>query len=155
MEQNYFEEFEEREHNKGLTVVACYPGKTAQVIEIEGSLESMQKFVGGSIQAVYPFNDPVAIICNDEGKLIGMKPNRALYTENGEMYDFISGPMFVCGLGEEDFASLQGELLEKYLDKYKHPEVFVKIGNDILAMKIPEPQKKEEQTQKNHIHRKI
>ena len=43
--ENYFEEFEERESNKGMTVVACYPGKTAQVIEIDGSLESMQKFV--------------------------------------------------------------------------------------------------------------
>jgi hypothetical protein len=78
-----------------------------------------------------------------------------LYTEDGEIYDLISGPMLVVGLGEETFESLQGELLEKYLDKYKHPEVFVKIGNDILAMKIPEPQEKEEQTQKNHIHRKI
>ena len=151
--ENYFEEFEEREHNKGMTVVACYPGKTAQVIEIEGSLESMQKFVGGSIQAVYPFNDPVAIICNDEGKLIGMKPNRALYTENGEMYDFISGPMFVCGLGEEDFASLQGELLEKYLEKFKQPESFIKIGGDILAIKLPEERQQSEGQTQSHRHK--
>ena len=150
--ENYFEEFEERESDKGMTVVACYPGKTAQVIEIEGGLEGMQKFVGGFIEAVYPFEDPVAIVCNEEGKLNGMKPNRALYTEDGEMFDIVAGPMFVCGLGEENFASLQGELLEKYLDKYKHPEVFVKIGNDILAMKVPENQH-EKQTHKNHIHR--
>ena len=153
--ENYFEEFEEREHNKGMTVVACYPGKTAQVIEIEGSLESMQKFVGGYIEEICPFSDPVAIVCNEEGKINRMELNRALYTEDGTMFDIVAGPMFICGLGEEDFTSIQGELLEKYLDKYKHPEVFVKIGNDILAMKIPEPQKKEEQTQKNHIHRKI
>ncbi len=154
MEENYFEEFEEIEAEKGMTVVACYPGKTAQVIEIEGGLEGMQKFVGGFIEAIYPFNDPVAIVCNEEGKLNGMKPNRALYTEDGEMFDIVAGPMFVCGLGEENFASLQGELLEKYLDKYKHPEVFVKIGHDILAMKIPENQNQhEKQTHKNHIHR--
>ena len=42
MEQNYFEEFEERESQKGMTVIACLPGKTAQVIEIDGSLEGMQ-----------------------------------------------------------------------------------------------------------------
>ena len=69
MENNYFEEFEEMEAESGMTVVACYPGKTAQVIEIDGSLESMQQFVGGYLQAVYPFDDPVAIICNEEGKL--------------------------------------------------------------------------------------
>ena len=154
MEENYFEEFEEIEAEKGMTVVACYPGKTAQVIEIEGGLEGMQKFVGGFIEAVYPFDDPVAIVCNEEGKLNGMKPNRALYTEDGEMFDIIAGPMFVCGLGEESFASLQGELLEKYLDKYKHPELFVYIGHDILAMKVPERQQhQEKQTHKNNIHR--
>lgn len=154
MEENYFEEFEEIEAEKGMTVVACYPGKTAQVIEIEGGLEGMQKFVGGFIEAVYPFDDPVAIVCNEEGKLNGMKPNRALYTEDGEMFDIVAGPMFVCGLGEENFVSLQGELLEKYLDKYKHPEVFVKIGHDVLAMKVPERQQhQEKQTHKNNIHR--
>ena len=149
MDSNYFEEFEEMEAEKGMTVVACYPGKTAQVIELKDGLKGMQQFVGGYIEALYPFSDPVAIVCNEEGKL-----NRALFTEDGEMFDIVAGPMFVCGLGEEDFASLQGDLLEKYLDKYKHPEVFVKIGNDILAMKIPENQKQQEkQTNKNHIHR--
>ena len=154
MENNYFEEYDEMEAEKGMTVIACYPGKTAQVVEIKDGLKGMQAFVDGYITAVYPFSDPVAIVCNDEGKFNGMELNRALYTEDGTMYDIVAGPMFVCGLGEEDFASLQGELLEKYLEKFKHPEVFVKIGNDILAMKIPENQKQQEkQTNKNHIHR--
>ena len=155
MEQNYFEEFEEREAEKGMTVIACLPGKTAQVIEIDGSLEGMQKFVGGYIQAVYPFDDPVAIICNEEGKLNGLPLNRALYTEDGEMFDIAAGNIMIVGLGEEDFTSIRGEMLEKYMEKFKHPEVFVKIGNDILAMKIPEKQQQESQNQKNHMHRKM
>ena len=152
MENNYFEEFEEMEAESGMTVVACYPGKAAQVMKITGGLEGMQQFVGGYIEAVYPFSDPVAIVCNEEGKLNQMELNRALYTEDGEMFDIVAGPMFVCGLGEEDFASLQGELLEKYLDKFKQPETFIKIGGDILAMRIPEKQQ-EHQKQKNHIRR--
>ena len=154
MEQNYFEEFEEREAEKGMTVIACLPGKTAQVIEIDGSLEGMQKFVGGYIEQICPFKDPVAIVCNEEGKINRMELNRAVYGETGEMIDIIAGPMFICGLGEEDFTSIQGEMLEKYMEKFKHPEVFVKIGNDILAMKVPENQNQhEKQTHKNHIHR--
>ena len=154
MEQNYFEEFEEREAEKGMTVIACLPGKTAQVIEIDGSLEGMQKFVGGFIEPVYPFSDPVAIVCNEEGKINRMELNRAVYDETGEMIDIIAGPMFICSLGEEDFASIQGEMLEKYMEKFKHPEVFVKIGHDILAMKVPEKQQhQEKQTHKNNIHR--
>ena len=84
MENNYFEEFEEMEAEKGMTVVACYPGKTAQAIEIDGSLESMQQIVGGYIEAIYPFDDPVAIICNEEGKLNGLPLNRALYNKDNK-----------------------------------------------------------------------
>ena len=153
MEDNYFEEFEEMEAEKGMTVVACYPGKTAQVIEIDGSLESMQQIVGGYIEAIYPFDDPVAIICNEEGKLNGLPLNRALYTEDGEMFDIAHGNIIICGLGEEDFASLQGELLEKYLEKYKQPETFIKVGSDILAIKLPEEQKQTEGQTQSHRHK--
>ena len=154
MEDNYFAEFEEFENDDGMTVVACYPGKAAQVVEIKDGLKGMQEFVGGYIEALYPFDDPVAIVCNEDGKLNHMELNRALYTEDGEMFDIVAGPMFVCGLGEEDFASLQGELLEKYLEKFQHPETFIKIGSDILAIKLPEErQQQEKQTHKNNIHR--
>ena len=44
-------------------------------MELEDTLKSMQTFVGGTIQAVYPFEDPVAIVCNEEGKLLGMAPS--------------------------------------------------------------------------------
>ena len=155
MEENYFEEFEEREAQKGMTVIACLPGKTAQVVEIKDGLKGMQNFVGGYIEQICPFKDPVAIVCNEEGKLNRMELNRAVYDETGEMIDIIAGPMFICSLGEEDFASIQGEMLEKYMEKFKHPEVFVKIGHDILAMKVPEKQQSESQTQKNHMHRKM
>lgn len=149
MDSNYFES------EKNIKVVACHPGKAAQVIEIKDGLKGMQEFVGGHIEAIYPFDDPVAVICNEEGKLANMELNRALCTADGEVYDIVAGSMFICGLGEEDFTSLQGELLEKYLEKFKQPEVFVKIGNNILAMKIPEKQQQEAQSQNDHIHRKM
>ena len=44
-----------------MTVLAVLPGKAPERIELDGSLESMQQFVGGTIQAVYPFSDPVAV----------------------------------------------------------------------------------------------
>ena len=46
--------------------------KTPTIQEIDGSLESMQRIVGGDIEAVYPFDDPVAIVCNEEGKLLSL-----------------------------------------------------------------------------------
>lgn len=140
-----------------ITAVACYPGKTAQIITLPNTLEAKQEFVMGHIEAVYSFDDPVAIICNEEGKLNGLELNRALYDENGKVYDIVSGPMLVVGLTESDFGSLRGELLEKYLEKYKQPEAFIRIGDDILAIKMDEEklqkEEKQEQTHKNHIHK--
>ena len=72
-----------------MTVLAVQPGEKPVTLELEGTLKSMQNFVGGTIQAIYPYEDAVAIICNDEGKLNGMKFNRALRNEAGEVIDIL------------------------------------------------------------------
>lgn len=141
-----------------ITVVACYPGKTAEVITIPNTLKAMQEFVShgeshSMIEAVYPSSDPIAIICNEEGKLWNLPLNRAMYSDRGEMIDVIAGNFFVCGLGEEDFASLRGDLQEKYLEKFKHPEKFMKFGNQVMAFKMPE-KKQTEESLRNHIKHK-
>lgn len=97
-----------------MKVLAVMPGEAPEEMEIDGTLEAMQQIVGGLIQALYPWADPVALVCNDEGKLLGLEPNRYLMNEEGEVYDMICGPFFICGLGREDFASLTPELMERY-----------------------------------------
>lgn len=143
------QEAKERE----ITVLACLPGKTAEVVTIPNTLKAKQDFVGGFIEATYPSADPIAIICNENGKIENLPLNRALYTDDGQLYDVIAGPMLVVGLTEDDFGSLRGDLLEKWADKLKHPERFMMFGDQIMAFKIPEQQPKEEQTQKHHIRR--
>ena len=117
-----------------MTVLAVLPGKAPERMDLDGSLESMQAFVGGTIQAVYPFSDPVAIVCNDEGKLMGLEHNRALRDDDGNVYDILCGPFFICGLGEEDFASLPEELLRKYAQRFQHPELFLRIGERLMVV---------------------
>ena len=117
-----------------LRVVLVEPGKAARVAEIDGSLEGMQKTVSGYIQAVYPFEETVCLVCNEEGKLQGLPLNRALRDEKGEIYDIVAGKFFICGLGEEDFASLPKELQKKYEDKFRQPEAFLKMGSKIKAI---------------------
>ena len=89
---------------------------------IDNSLKSLQAEVGGWIQAVYPFEEEVAIICNEEGKLNGMPPNRALYDENGRLYDIIHGNFIIAGLAEDDFGSLTDEQIEQFTEYYRTPE---------------------------------
>ena len=64
---------------ENITVLAVEPLQEPYIKEIPNALEAMQKEVGGPIQAVYPFAEEAAIICNDEAKLEGMRLNRALY----------------------------------------------------------------------------
>jgi hypothetical protein len=109
--------------------------------------------VGGFIEATYPSQDPIAVIVNEEGKLLGLPMNRALYTDDGQMYDVACGNMLVVGLTEDDFGSLRGDLLEKWEEKFKHPERFMMFGDQLMAFKIPEQKQTEDQTQKHHIHR--
>ena len=80
-----------------MKVLMVEPGKSPYETEIEGGLESLQAAVGGDIQATYPYEDPVAMICNDESKLIGMPLNRALYDDGGRMYDIVAETF--CSLG--------------------------------------------------------
>ena len=111
-----------------LSVLKIAPGQYPQQVEIDNNLKALQEAVGGTIAAVYPFADPVAIICNDDGKLMGLPLNRALRDENGEMYDAVAGTFLVVGLGEEDFVSLSPELAQKYEQLFHQPEAFLKLG---------------------------
>ena len=117
-----------------MIVLAVLPGKAPERMELNGSLESMQEFVSGTIQAVYPFLDPVAIVCNDDGKLMGLEHNRALRDKAGNVYDILCGPFFICGLGEEDFTSLPEELIQKYTRLFQHPELFLRINGALMVV---------------------
>ena len=68
--------------------------------------------------------DPIALICNDEGKLFGLPLNRPLFDEDGNLYDIIAGTFFVVGLSDDDFASLSPELTQKYSDRFKTVYLF-------------------------------
>ena len=117
-----------------MKVLCVEPYKPPHEKEIDPGLESLQSEVGGWIQAVYPFEDPVAIICNEEGKINGMDLCRALRDENGEVYDVIAGPFLIVGLGEENFTSLPDDLTDKYKEVFAQPEVFLQTNSGLLVM---------------------
>lgn len=116
-----------------MKVVVLEPGKPAYVSEIENSLSSMQKFVGGYIEAIYPFKEMVCIVGNDNAKLMSMAPNRALIDEDGRVYDFIAGPAFICDCSGEDFESLSEEQIKRYMDMYRYIERFALVGETLYV----------------------
>ena len=113
-----------------IKIVSVPVGKQAFAKEISTDLKSLQKEVDGYIQAIYPFEDEVALICNDEGKLMNLPLNRALRIEGAsglEIYDIIAGDFFICyaPITSENFESMPDDLLQKYLDIFKYPEKFL------------------------------
>ena len=121
-----------------LSVLKIAPGQYPQQVEIDNDLKALQQTVGGSIGASYPFEDPVAIVYNGDGKLMGLPLNRALRDENGEMYDAVAGTFLVVGLGEEDFVSLSPELAQKYEELFHQPETFMRLGRQMLVLPVPD-----------------
>lgn len=127
-----------QEQKELLDVLLVKPGMYPQAVQIGGELEDLQKAVGGDIEAVYPYNEPVALIINEEGKLNSSELNRALRDNEGQIYDIVVGDFLVVGLGEEDFASLSPELMEKFEKEFHQPEMFVRMGRSIMALPLPD-----------------
>ena len=95
---------------KKLRIIKVEPSKPPRIVEVSPDLDSLQHEVGGYIQVIYPFSDPVGIICNEEAKINGLPLNRALYDESGVIYDIIAGDFLVVGLNDN--------LTAKYLKRF-------------------------------------
>lgn len=128
----------QKEQAPMMDVLLVRPNMYPQPVQIGCELEDLQKAVGGYIQAVYPFEEPVALVMDEEAKLTGKNLNRALRDEDGDMYDIIAGDFLVVGLGEEDFSSLSPELMKKFEEHFHQPEMFVRLGRSIMAMPLPD-----------------
>ena len=118
---------------KKIEVVVVRPMEKPVVRKIEDSLESYYKEIGCEyIEAVYPFDDPVVLVCDEDGKSRQM-PNRAL-KRDGKIYDVVFGTFFICGIDGTEFADIPGDLKKKYMDMFKSPEAYLKSGKNVYRV---------------------
>lgn len=124
-----------------IEVIVVEPEKEPKVVEIGDDLKSMQQIVGGWIEEYFPFetDQNIAIICNEEGKLNGLPPNRAIRSEyTNEILDVIAGTFFLAYAPpeEERFESMPAEKKEKFMERFKYPERFYRTRDGIEVEKI-------------------
>ena len=119
-----------------MKAIIVEPDARPRVADIQSDLESLQSIVGGDIQVVYPYEDPVGIICNEEGKLRGLPLNRALRDENDDIYDILAGTFVVAGLTEDDFGDLTEEQITKYMKQFHNKEMFIRKGQRIISFAV-------------------
>lgn len=112
-----------------MRILIVEPRQTPRRADIPHTLQDMQQVVGGYIEIIHPFDDPVALVCDEEGKLKGYEPNRAIAGK-----DIIVGTFFLAGVAEEDLTDLPDDLTEKYEVQFKSPQVFIRSPRGILAL---------------------
>ena len=92
-----------------MRIVLVEPNKAARPVEIEDNLQDMQALVGGPIQALYPWEDPV---------------------------DIIAGTFFICGIQGENFSGLTEQQIQKYQQMFRSPEKFVNTPGGLLCIRM-------------------
>ena len=125
-----------------MRIIVVEGGKRPYEAELEHDLESMRRCVGGNIEVVYePGGRDAALICNDEGKLLGLPLNRALRDEEGEIYDVIAGTFFICGAppDSESFTSLTDAQVNYWMERFAKPEFFVRVNDKVICVPVEEP----------------
>lgn len=95
-----------------IRILVVEPDKEPYEIEINHTLENMQKVVGGLIEFV-ELEDDVDLICNEEGKMNGLPLNRIIKN------DIIAGTFFIAGQCNGDTISLNNKQIEKYKEVFK------------------------------------
>lgn len=145
----YLEPTMEAEPKEKITVLVVEPGEVPYVKEIDPGLESLQSEVDGWIEAIYPFEEPVAIICNEEGKLNGLPLNRAIICEEtSDVVDIVAGKFLITGLTDENFGSLTDEQIKTFSNKFRYPESFMQFGKQIIRIIEDIPKQKESVVEK-------
>ena len=120
-----------------MRILVVEPERRPEVREIDGSLKSMQEIVGGLIQPIY-LDDPVVLVCNDEGKLMNLPANRGLRDKDGQVYDIVAGTFFLCAAPDDSdhFTSLTPEQIERYEERFHTPEMFWGMDGRIVCLPL-------------------
>ena len=115
---------------KEITVLMVEPGKHPKVTTLKVDLESLQKAVsiGADYQGLIEFvslgnND--CIMCNEEGKLIGLDGNRRLGN------DILVGVFYIMSENEDgELVSLSEKKIKRYTELFWEPETFDRTDID-------------------------
>lgn len=98
-----------------MKAIRFVPGALPEQIEIENTLEALQKQVGGHIEAVTLGSDLCAI-CNEEGRFLNLP-----YCGDINYVPFY-GPVILVGVNGEDFCDVPGLEVDKAIYRIRSME---------------------------------
>ena len=116
-----------------MKILMVEPERHPKIAEIPHTLEAMQQTVGGYIEITYPWREPIALVCVEEGMLKQLPFNRLVAPQNA-----IFGTFFLCGIGEEDLTDLPEELADKYMRLLYDPQILIRTNAGYAVLPIPD-----------------
>ena len=114
-----------------MKILIVEPDRHPRMAEIPHTLEAMQQTVGGYIAITYPWEDPVALVCDEAGLLKQLPFNRLVARQCA-----IFGTFFLCGIGEEDLTDLPEKLADKYARLLYVPEKLIRTKAGYAALPV-------------------
>ena len=115
-----------------MKILIVEPERHPRIAEIPHTLEAMQQTVGGYIEITYPWRDPVALVCDEEGMLKQLPFNRLVAPQSA-----IFGTFFLCGIDEEDLTDMPEELADKYMRLLYDPQMLIRTNAGYAVLPIP------------------
>ena len=100
--------------DRQIHVLKVEPGRPPEEVTMPNTLEAFQSAVGGYIE-VLDLGGDALLVCNEEGKLIGLPANRRI----GD--DIIAGTFLVAGSADGEFCSLSDEDAAHYAKEFEQP----------------------------------
>ncbi|MDO4518540.1 MAG: DUF3846 domain-containing protein [Bacillota bacterium] len=118
-----------------IRVLYIEPGKAPEEKIIGTGLAEMQALVGGIIE-LFPLEDEMVLICNEEGKINDLPLNRAMVDSDGRLIDIIAGSFFIAAApaDSDTFESLPYKSMQKYKVRFKYPETFIRDSTGHLMI---------------------
>lgn len=130
-----FEPEKTQDMTHAIWVLLLKPGKIAQPVLVNNTLQDMQRLVGGHLE-VLSLPDGGNLVCNENGKLLILPQNRAIKDKAGKVLDVINGTCFICGSKDDQLTGLTPKQLRHYRNKFFYPQKCVWRNNEIVAKDI-------------------
>lgn len=114
---------------KMIDILIVEPGKSPRPTRVEHSLANLQEIVGGEIEIGCFLPQEVFLICNENGRSLGLAPNR----RNPGAEDYIAGTFLLCGFDGDGFSSLTAAQQQEFQKCFARMGEFMLVGADTVC----------------------
>ncbi len=95
-----------------IRILVVEPSREPKQLNVEHTLENLQKLVGGLIEYV-ELDYNTDLVCNEEGKLLSLELNRKLGN------DIVAGTFLIVGQHNGETISLSKKQIKKYREMFR------------------------------------